>query len=194
MSENLVPTVATRATPQEIYAALQAAWQEYQGTTPTRASLLVLLSQWSLETGGGGASMCWNMAGIKHVPGDGHDYATYLTTEYANGVKQTLEQKFRAYPTLLDGVRDWMHVLLTTFGFAWSAVLAGDTADFAHKLRARGYFTAPEADYARGLGSRYAQLDAVIPKEPSLANVLAQVRAERDANGPDGGDAPRDVG
>lgn len=163
MTESLVPCRSTVSTPQEIYASLGKAWQAYQSSAPSRSSLLVLLSQWSLETGGGGASMNHNMAGIKHVPGDGHDYATYPTHEVIGGVDTVLPQNFRAYASLDAGVLDWMHVLLSTFGFAWPAVVAGDTADFAHRLKIRGYYTAPENAYAAGLAARYAQLDGVIP-------------------------------
>jgi flagellum-specific peptidoglycan hydrolase FlgJ len=140
------------------------AWRDQVGSVPARASLLVLMAQWGLETGSGRACMNWNLAGIKHVPGDGHDYAEYRTHEVLHGVDQVLVQQFRAYPSLEAGVADYLHVLRSTFGFAWPAVEAGDTADFAHRLKARGYFTADEAQYAAGLRARYQQMAAAVPE------------------------------
>lgn len=193
MGESLVPTAHTVASAADVYASLRAAWQSILGTTPARASLLVLLSQWSLETGGGGSCNNWNLAGIKHTDGDGHDFAEYLTTERlsrttamalvttgtATVVKDDgativvkLPQKFRAYASLNEAAIDYLQELRHQFGFAWPAVEAGDVLDFAHRLKLRGYYTATEADYAAGLKARYAQLDHVIPSEPqSVANV-----------------------
>lgn len=169
MAETLQPTVRTVVTPAEMYDALKAAWSTQVGTTPTRVSLLVLLSQWSLETGNGSACMNFNCAGIKHVAGDGRDYTTYDTIEYIRGVRTPVNQPFRAYPNLELGVADYLAVLRKTFGYAWPAVEAGDLKDFAHRLRVRGYYTAPEAQYALGLENRYTALDREIPSDPQDA-------------------------
>lgn len=160
-----VPPVHCNAEPPAVYAAMADAWRQQIGTEPPRASLLVLLSQWALETDAGRFCLNWNIAGIKRVPGDGHDWATYDTHEVIGGVDRVLQQQFRAYASLGDGVSDYLRELRHTFGFAWPAVDAGDVVDFAHRLKQRGYYTAPESQYASGLQSRYAQMQAAVPVE-----------------------------
>lgn len=145
-----------------LYAALRTAWREQVKAEPARSSLLVLMAQWGHETDNGRACLNFNCAGIKWTPGCGADYAPYMTWELVNGARVTVEQKFRAYPTLVDGVEDYMRVLRRNFGYAWPAVEAGDTAAFAAKLKARGYYTDTLDNYTRGLATRYAQMDALV--------------------------------
>ena len=174
-------------TAAQVYAALRVAWIALLGTQPPRASLLTLLAQWSVETGGGGASNNWNLGGIKHTPGDGSNFALYPTQErFARAYAQTLiaaghatmarddggetilvalEQKFRAYPDLDTAAADYLRTLRHDFGFAWPAVESGDTQDFAHRLKARSYYTATESSYASALATRYVSLDRQIPED-----------------------------
>jgi hypothetical protein len=166
VSEELVATERTAMTPAEVFAALKAAWSTLLPTSPVRSSVLVLLAQWSVETGGGGQSNNWNLAGIKHVPGDGHNYARYLTREVLGGKSVELDQDFRAYASLDDAALDYVRLLRNRFGYAWPAIESADLDDFAHRLRSRGYYTADEHDYAAALHTRYAQLDRVIPPDP----------------------------
>jgi hypothetical protein len=62
-----LPSIRTRCSPAELYAALAEAAPELQ-----RKSLLVLLAQWSLETGEGRECRCWNLGNAKGRP-DGSD-------------------------------------------------------------------------------------------------------------------------
>ena len=165
-------------TPLDVFAALKSSWVALLGTAPSRAALLTLLAQWSLETGGGGASKNWNLAGIKHVPGDGHNYARYLTEEVVNGERVTLEQDFRAYASLEESAEDYLRTLRRDFGFAWPAVESGDPTDFAHRLKIRHYYTAPEFEYAAGLRARYQLLDSEIEPDtvPDLPSSIASIR------------------
>lgn len=170
MSDEQVPTVACHATPQEVYAAMASVYQAEIGEPPTRTSLLSLMAQWSLETGNGAACMNWNPAGIKWTgPGDGHDYATYLTHETMGNHDEVLPQHFRAYATLEAGISDYLHVLRNRYGFAWPAIESGDMVDFAHRLKQRGYYTATEISYAAGLKARYAQMVAACPEPAAPA-------------------------
>ena len=172
MTESLVPTVRTPMAPAAVYAALASAWTALLGTQPTRAELLVLLAQWAHETGEGKSADNWNLAGIKHVQGDGHDYAEYTTHEIENGVDVTTVQRFRAYSNLGESAFDYLRTLRRDFGFAWPAVEAGDVADFGHRLKVRGYYTAPESLYVTALERWRVTLDASIPADPTgaLAN------------------------
>jgi hypothetical protein len=172
MSDQLVPTARTPMTPAAVYAALASAWTALLGTQPTRAELLVLLSQWAHETGGGAASDNWNLAGIQHVQGDGHDYAEYTSFEIINGQRVTKVERFRAYATLDESAADYLRTLRKDFGFAWPAVEAGDVDDFGHRLKIRAYYTDTEAVYVAGLERWRASLDASIPADVvgALAN------------------------
>ncbi len=62
-----LPSVRTPCTPADLYAALAAAAPEL-----SRASRLVLLAQWSLETAEGHAMWNWNIGNVKGRP-DGSD-------------------------------------------------------------------------------------------------------------------------
>jgi flagellum-specific peptidoglycan hydrolase FlgJ len=146
----------------DLYAVLRAAWRQQLGTDPLRASLLVLLSQWSLETADGAKCMNWNLGGIKWTPACGHDYAAYDTHEVIGGKTITVVQRFRAYDNLDQGAADYLRLLRTRFAASWPAVEAGDPADFARRLKAAGYYTAPEQEYESGLRSRYTMLDKAI--------------------------------
>lgn len=157
--------VRTVISPEQVYFALRDAWQRQLGEQPERASLLTLLSQWSLETANGARCMNYNLGGIKHVPGDDHDWTEYLTTEFFGGNSRRMMQPFRSYPTLEDGAADYLDLLRKRFAAAWPAVVLGHVTDFAHLLKLQGYYTAPEDQYAAGLQRCYAALDARIPPD-----------------------------
>lgn len=161
----LKPTVTTVCSPAAVYAALGLAWQAAFASPMPRTSGLVLLSQWALETGGGHACNNNNFAGIKHVSGDGRDWASYETTEVIGGKVVPMEQSFRAYDTLEEGAIDYLATLRHNFAPAWPAVESGDVAQFARLLSEARYYTAPEASYAAGLEARFAQMQAAVPLE-----------------------------
>jgi len=165
VAEQLVPTEHTKPALSALYACLRSEWRAQLATEPARASLLVLMAQWGHETALGSACLNWNLAGIKHTPGDGHDFAVYQTWEVLNGKHVVLDQQFRAYQSLSEGVHDYLTLLRTRFGYAWPAVEAGDVADFARRLRARGYYTDLVDSYTRGLQARYSAIDSFLGED-----------------------------
>lgn len=164
--------------PRALYLALQTAWTAAIGSPPEPRQLLVLVAHWALETGNGASCNNYNLAGLKHTPGDGHDYAVYLTREFYGGQWVTVEQQFRAYASLESSAHDYLSVIRGTFGFAWPAVEAGDVLQFAHALKARSYYTAPEGQYAAGLQARYAQMAHACGVELDTQGALANGRPE----------------
>jgi len=179
MPEMEVLPMVTKPAPSAMYAALRAEWRAVLGGEPSRASLLVLLAHWGLETGNGSASRNWNVAGIKWTPGCGHNFARYETRERVNGVLVRVQQSFRAYDTCEQGVADYLRVLRHDFAFAWPAVEAGDVSDFAHRLKERRYYTDTEAIYSAGLLAREAQLEEYVgpdtaPELPLSPEAVAQ--------------------
>lgn len=156
--------VATPTTTPEMFAALRSAWTFVIGGFASTPSLLVLLAQWHLETGGGRSMFNFNVGGIKHVSGDGHAYAVYGTTEETSGTLTSQHAPFRAYESLEDGARDYLHTIATRFRHAWPAVILGDPAQFSHLLKEEGYYTLHEHDlpgetgYTTRLVARYDQV------------------------------------
>ena len=167
MTESLRPPVQTRCTPEELYRELGDAWVRLCGSEPTRASLLVLLAHWALETGFGHSCWCWNFGNVKHTAGDGRDYYTIRCNEIVGGKEIWILGEFRAFDSIAAGVVDYMTILRGQFGFCWPQVEAGDPAAFCHALKQRGYYTADEAQYTAGVVRCYHQLDASIPDVPS---------------------------
>jgi len=117
-----------------------------------------ILSQAALESG-------WGKKEIKHADGStthnifgikaGKDWtgATVLskTTEYVNGVAHQVMQKFRAYASYDDAVKDYTSMLTSNPRFAAVVQAARDPASFARGMQNAGYATDPQ--YAKKLMS-----------------------------------------
>jgi hypothetical protein len=157
-----VPDTATPVTPAQLYAALQAAWPSIVGGTPSREALLTLLSQWAFETGGGGKTIQYNIGNFKATSST-VSWTSYMTTEGSGPNTVHVMQNFVAYPDLATGVAAYLSAMYGHFGSAWQYVVDGDPSGFAQALKDAGYYTGSESDYAAGLESWYAQLDAQIP-------------------------------
>lgn len=158
-----LPSTATPVGVPELAAALTTAWRAELGEEPTRAALLVLLAQWSLETGGGAKCIQWNLGNAKSIPGDGYDWTEFPTTEVVKGAVVHLVARFRAFPSLAAGAADYLRLLSRRFATAWPFVVAGDVDGFAHALHVAHYYTAPVEDYARGMRARASAIARAWP-------------------------------
>jgi flagellum-specific peptidoglycan hydrolase FlgJ len=154
------------------------AYQAIVAETPSRTTILSLMAQWALETGNGGQCNNYNPAGLKWYAGDPHDYAVYPTREVVHGQWVTVSLAFKAYPTLEAGLEDYLKLLQGRYGAAWPALVSGDMAAFAHALKQRGYYTAPEAEYAAGLQARFAQMAKACPDPDSTLSVDIEAAQE----------------
>lgn len=177
--EAFLPDELTAVTPAAFYAALRAAWERLPllaGSTPSRASLLVLVGHFAFETGWGHACHRFNLGNVKHRPGDGRCWTAFRCNEVIAGKLVWFDPPvpprpdhptaFRAFRCLEDGCVDYLTILRGQFGFAWPQVEAGDAAAFCHALKTRGYFTADETVYTRGVVACVAAADHVIPSDP----------------------------
>lgn len=185
MTESLRPTIPTKCLPADLYAALGDAWRTLIGSDPSRASKLVLVAHWALETGFGHACWNWNLGNVKHVAGDGRDYCQFRCNEVIHGQIVWFDPpdpatSFRAFATLEAGVVDYLALLRGQFGFAWPAVEAGDVADFCHRLKLRQYYTADEGQYTSGVLRCFHQLDLTIPADPDPVADLKPLFVEPD--------------
>ena len=188
--------------PTDVYAELRDAWRRLLGNEPTRANLLVLLSHWAFETAFGRACHRYNLGNIKHRDGDGRDYVMFRCSEVVGGRQIWYDPPhpatwFRAYASLGDGVLDYLVLLRGQFGYAWPAVEAGDPADFSHRLKTRGYYTADEAVYTAGMERCLIQLDRQLgPDTAPDVQDAARAGIEQAANEPlddEGEDDPPDA-
>lgn len=94
------------------------------------------------------------------------------------------QTRLRAYPDALAGAEDYVHFVATgRYRDAWSELLEGDAAGYVHALKMKGYFTADEATYARGVSSLQrefiAKLEALpigevdVPEHDEIRGLLA---------------------
>lgn len=161
MSEpRFIPDRITKASPQEMYDALWKAWKDYFGEAPKKASLLILLSQWSIETAEGASMHCWNVGNAKSVPGDGRSWTFFRCWEIIRGKKVWFDPphpqtRFRAFDSLAEGAADYLAMLHKRFNLSWPAVISGNPEEFAHRLKLQRYYTADEAAYAKAVRLRF---------------------------------------
>jgi hypothetical protein len=158
---------------------MHVAMRDYLGTVPSREALALALAKTALETGRWKAIWCNNWGNIK--AGEKHEglYCTIALNEVLNGKvvwfspRGRLDRKggvvvaeqyddppghpqtrMRAYGTRDEGARAYVaFVAGGRYALAWQRLLAGDAAGYATELRAKGYYTAPLADYLKGVVS-----------------------------------------
>jgi hypothetical protein len=168
MNAEELPDQYTAVDANPLGAALVAAWRKLFGVLPARESILVLMAQSALETGRWKACHNWNLGNVKSYAGDGRCFTLFACTEVIAGhvVHFTPPDpacRFRAFHTLDEGAIDYLGFLhgLKRYQAAWAELIAGDAAGFVHQLKAGGYFTADEGQYAHNVVSlfhEYAKL------------------------------------
>jgi hypothetical protein len=175
--------------PKEVFDGLYLAWKDIFNCIPKRESLLVLLSQSTLESGAGYKSCHnYNLGNIKSREGDNKDYCYFacneiLSINQANilvkknpglvKITSTLSNnmavvwfypkaegcRFRAYSTLKEGCTDYLLLLKKRFDKSWEAVLEGDPSKFVKALKAQKYFTADLNKYLKAVLSIYSKYE-----------------------------------
>jgi hypothetical protein len=145
------PTV-TPMSGTDAAAAISSAYTSVMGAPPSKATLAVLVSQWSLETGGGRAMMNYNFGGIKGGSPNGQS-VSYRTTEGSGDDVQSIVDSFRAYDSPHEGAVDYIRLLRDHFPNALAEARAGNPAGFAHALKSAGYFTGSEKAYSEAIAS-----------------------------------------
>lgn len=104
----------------------------------------VTIAQAILESGWGESTLsikAKNLFGIKAFDDCTGDYVTMDTTEYYNGMRQTVSARFRAYNSFNDSIKDHTKLLLTE---RYRAVReASNYKDACNALKNCGYATDP---------------------------------------------------
>ncbi len=163
MSE--VPKTKTPLGSLEMAAVLRDAHHAVVGSFPSQQRLGIAWAQCALEHGRGAATFCHNLGNITAGKSWTGDYYAYRFTRKENphdappGDAPEFVMKFRAHADFVDGARDYWRMLTGRYASALASFDAGDGAGAAHALRARGYYTAPEADYARNMIALYLEFN-----------------------------------
>jgi len=177
-----VPATTTPVTPQDLVAALGAAYAAQMGHPPEPDTLAVLCAQVALETGNMRSLVCYNLGNIKRGPGP--DWCSFETFEYLGNppVKTSMVCEFSAWPTLESACESFVAFLYQHYPEAWTAAVHGDPEGFARGLRVRGYYTAPVEQYAAGVKAWFGTYRKIVvgdsgATEPELAAGDAAVLA-----------------
>jgi Putative peptidoglycan binding domain len=170
-----LPDQLTPVTPAAVLDALGQAWQTEFGAAPHRTSLLVLLSQWALETGRGRSMHCYNLGNVKSNQKSG-DWCFFRCNEVIGGRVVWFDPDdpaccFRAFTSLDAGALDYLRILHARFSRAWPAVESGDPAQFSHLLKVSRYYTADEGQYTRTLTSLFVEFSRTLQNPGSPAPV-----------------------
>lgn len=85
------------------------------------------------------------------------------------------QTRFRAYANEYDGSFEYVDFVAGgRYAAAWQSLLKGDAVGFVHNLKAKCYFTAPEADYLAGVQSiqreYLAKLSGIAPDQELVAH------------------------
>lgn len=69
----------TKPPPLQVATAVVLCWRKLWGTTPSLATVFLLVAHWALETGWGTMCFCWNLGNAKWAPG--YDWCFYSCGE-----------------------------------------------------------------------------------------------------------------
>jgi flagellum-specific peptidoglycan hydrolase FlgJ len=164
MPAQLVPAIKTIYTSQQMIRGFIEGWQQHFNALPKKESVAVLWAQNAIETGSTTSMWNNNIGNVKFVASanpaddDGKEYMMLNNVwEIINGQKVIYQPPhtatwFRSFKTLADGVAFHMDFLKNRrYKTAWTAVEAGDPAQFAHLLKVARYYTDTEENYARNM-------------------------------------------
>lgn len=148
-----VQRVKTEVSEAQMAQAMIEAWRALFKTEPTKEQISILLAQNAFETGHRKSMWNYNVGNIT-LGGANFDYFDDLATneQTSPGQWKKMNLKYRAYPTLVEGAKDYLRFLSgKRYSNAWQAVLAADPVAFSKSLKQSGYYTADEAPYTKGL-------------------------------------------
>jgi mannosyl-glycoprotein endo-beta-N-acetylglucosaminidase len=149
-----VQRIKTDVSEPQMIQSIISAWHDLFGSTPSKDQVMLILAQNNLETGYRKA-MWNNNAGNLTTDGNGpFDFFDDLSTneQTAPGMWNKMNLKYRSYPTLEDGVKDYLRLLSSKhYSQAWQHILQPDPVAFSKGLKAGGYYTADEEQYTKAL-------------------------------------------
>ena len=182
MVNQQVPEKTTPVSQPELVATFISVAKQLYGITLTKPQIAVLVAHVNLETGSSGAGWVgggtgntsmhnYNIGNITWTPNSDFDYFIGGDrTRDAQGNWTPTHFKFRSYPTLEDGVRDYIQNIHSRGGGkAWNAVLQSDPSSFSHELKQTHYYEAEEDKYTDAMNARLNQFNKGKSYEAALA-------------------------
>jgi hypothetical protein len=157
-----VKRVRTEVSETQMAQAILESWKDLFKETPTKQQVALVLSQNALETGHRKQMWNYNVGNITTDGKGSFDYYDDLATDeqIKPGVWKKMNLKYRAYPSLNDGVKDYLRLLSSKhYGNAWQHIKNPDPTAFSKALKQSGYYTANEAPYTKTLNQLYTQFN-----------------------------------
>lgn len=187
----LVPTTKTSYTIPQMIEAFIRAWFKEFSQIPKKESVGVVWSQTAIETGSTTAMWNNNIGNVKYHPSqddkkdaDVKYMMLHNVWEIINGKKIIFQPPhsatwFLSFETLEDGIKFHLNFLKNKrYKSSWSAIEAGNPQQFAHLLKVAKYYTAPEADYVKGMKFHFNKF----MKDTTFETVVNKIEEELKAN------------
>lgn len=155
---NKVQRVRTDVSESQMAQAIINAWKQKFGETPAKEQVAMVLAQNDLETAHRKSMWNYNVGNITTNGKDNFDYFDDLKTseQIKPGVWKDMNLKYRAYPNLDAGVKDYLNFLSGgRYAQAWEHIKNPDPVAFSKALKRAGYYTANEAPYTKSLVSLF---------------------------------------
>lgn len=158
---NRVERVQTPVSETQLAQAIIEAWKNLFSETPSKEQVIMVIAQNALETGHRKSMWNYNIGNITTSGQGSFNYFDDLTTkeQISPGKWEKKNLKYRAYPSLLDGVKDYLKLISgNKYASAWEHILKPNPTAFSKALKQIGYYTADEAPYTKQLNSIYNTL------------------------------------
>ena len=204
MLATFTPDVLTPFSFEVAAEAIEAAIQQaLRGAVPSRQAVALGLAKTALETGRWKKIHCYNWGNIKAGEKYAGQYTSFLLNEVLGGkvvwfapegqlaggpgtpvVGQRWDvppghpqTRMRAYAGPTDGAYQYIDFVAGgRYVDAWHELLEGDPEGYVHALKLKGYFTADEAIYAKGVKSLFnefrAKLDGASVPEADVDDAM----------------------
>jgi hypothetical protein len=176
---NRVPRVRTQVSESQMAHAFIESWKQLFHTEPTKEQISLLMAQNSLETGNRKQMWNFNVGNITTNGKGSYDFFDDLPTDeqIQPGVWKRMNLKYRAYPSLVDGAKDYLKLLSgKSYSNVWSNIVNPNPVAFSKALKQRGYYTANEAPYTKGLKSLYNRFSKSDSYEKAMGGQVAPVQ------------------
>ena len=172
---NRVKRIRTKVSEQQMKQAIVNVWNELFGKIPSNEQIAMVLAQNSLETGNRNSMWNYNVGNITTNGKGEYDFFDDLTTQeqMKPGVWEKKNLKYRSYPSLREGVKDYLKFI---------------------SGKKSGYYTANEAPYTKAIIKLYNQysksknnVTSIMPQKNNfldniLNNYLQMVAASEKQN------------
>jgi hypothetical protein len=194
MVNEQVPEKITPVSEPELVAAFISAAKQMFNVELTKPQVAVLVAHVNLETGSSGANWSgggvgntsmhnYNIGNIQWTPNSGLDYFSGGDrTKDAKGNWVPTHFKFRAYPTLEDGVKDYLRNIHSRGnGKVWNAILQGDPSAFSQELKNTRYYEEDESKYEAAMNARLKNFNKGQSYEAALSGNVAPQKRDLDS-------------